>query len=86
MNLHANQPHVRGRVGTRSIVCATLLLVSLMIKPAVATPEDEVRSTFDRFVAAQNAHVSKQWNRCCSARRIFSGSHVAHRSGARMRR
>ena len=59
MNLHANQPHVRGRVGTRSIVCATLLLVSLMIKPAVATPEDEVRSTFDRFVAAQNAHDIK---------------------------
>ena len=27
-----------------------------MIKPAVATPEDEVRSTFDRFVTAQNAH------------------------------
>ena len=59
MNLHANQPHVRGRVGPRSIVCATLLLVSLMIKPAVATPEDEVRSTFDRFVAAQNAHDIK---------------------------
>ena len=37
----------------------TLLLVSLMIKPAVATPEDEVRSTFDRFVAAQNAHDIK---------------------------
>jgi len=36
-----------------------LLLASLMIKPAVATPEDEVRSTFDRFVAAQNAHDIK---------------------------
>jgi ketosteroid isomerase-like protein len=30
-----------------------------MIKPAVAAPEDEVRSTFDRFVAAQNAHDLK---------------------------
>ena len=30
-----------------------------MMKPAVATPEDEVRSTFDRFVAAQNAHDIK---------------------------
>jgi ketosteroid isomerase-like protein len=30
-----------------------------MIKPATATPEGEVRSTFDRFVAAQNAHDIK---------------------------
>jgi ketosteroid isomerase-like protein len=30
-----------------------------MIKPAVAAPEDEVRATFDRFVAAQNAHDVK---------------------------
>jgi len=30
-----------------------------MIKAAVAAPEDEVRSTFDRFVAAQNAHDVK---------------------------
>lgn len=36
-----------------------LLLASLMIEPAVATPEDEVRSTFDRFVAAQNARDIK---------------------------
>jgi hypothetical protein len=30
-----------------------------MIKAAVAAPEDEVRSTFDRFVNAQNSHDVK---------------------------
>ena len=30
-----------------------------MIKSATAAPEDEVRATFDRFVAAQNAHDIK---------------------------
>jgi ketosteroid isomerase-like protein len=30
-----------------------------MIKSAIAAPEDQVRATFDRFVAAQNAHDSK---------------------------
>jgi ketosteroid isomerase-like protein len=59
MTLHATPGASRERVGALSIVWATLLLVSLMIKPAVATPEDEVRSTFDRFVAAQNAHDIK---------------------------
>ena len=59
MNLHANQVDYRSRDARRSIACATLLLVSLMIKPAVATPEDEVRSTFDRFVTAQNTHDIK---------------------------
>lgn len=58
MNLRANQLHHRSRVGIRSIA-ATLLIVSLMIKPAVAAPEDEVRSTFDRFVTAQNEHDIK---------------------------
>jgi ketosteroid isomerase-like protein len=59
MSLHANQLDCRSRVARRSIACATLLLVSLMIKPAVASPEDEVRSTFDSFVTAQNAHDIK---------------------------
>jgi hypothetical protein len=36
-----------------------LLLISLIIGPAVAAPEDEVRGTFDRFVVAQNAHDVK---------------------------
>ena len=31
----------------------------MTIKPAVAAPEDEIRSTFDRFVTAQNAHDIK---------------------------
>src|SRR5438105_13656573 len=43
----------------RPIACATLLLISLMIKCAAAAPADEVRATFDRFVAAQNAHDIK---------------------------
>ena len=59
MNPHANHHDSCSRVATRSIVCATMLLVSLLIKPAVAASEDEVRSTFDRFVAAQNAHDIK---------------------------
>jgi len=59
MNLHPNQLHRRSRVEIRSIASAALMLVTLMIKPAVAAPEDEVRSTFDRFVNAQNAHDLK---------------------------
>jgi ketosteroid isomerase-like protein len=59
MNLHASQLHPRRRIGIRSIARTTLLLGSLMIVPAIAAPEDEVRSTFDRFVAAQNAHDIK---------------------------
>jgi len=54
--MHANQLRRRSRVGVRSIAGAILLLVTLMIQPAVAAPEDEVRSTFERFVNAQNAH------------------------------
>ena len=56
MSLHANHFDIRSRVARRSIAYATLLLVSLLIKPAIAAPEDEVRSIFDRFVNAQNAH------------------------------
>ena len=41
------------------MVCVTLMIFALMIKPAVAGPEDEVRATFERFVAAQNAHDIK---------------------------
>ena len=49
----------RNRVARRLIACAALLFISLMIKAAVAAPEDEVRATFDRFVTAQNAHDVK---------------------------
>jgi ketosteroid isomerase-like protein len=38
---------------------AALMLMSLMVTSAAAAPEDEVRATFDRFVAAQNAHDIK---------------------------
>src|SRR5688572_29658187 len=38
--------------------CTILMLLALMIGPAAAT-EDDVRATFDRFVAAQNAHDVK---------------------------
>jgi ketosteroid isomerase-like protein len=47
----------RGGVVRHLIVCVALM--TLTIKPATATPEDEVRATFDRFVAAQNAHDIK---------------------------
>lgn len=35
------------------------LVASLPPAAAVASPEDEVRATFERFVAAQNAHDAK---------------------------
>ena len=39
------------------IFMATLFATLILsVGPAVAAPEDEVRATFDRFVAAQNAH------------------------------
>lgn len=46
-------------VARRLIICVTLMFVSLVAKPAIAAPEDDVRATFDRFVAAQNAHDVK---------------------------
>jgi ketosteroid isomerase-like protein len=50
----------RNRTARLSIVCATLMLVSMVMVPAVAAaPEDDVRATFDRFVVAQNAHDLK---------------------------
>jgi ketosteroid isomerase-like protein len=35
---------------------AAVLAILVSAFPALAAPEDEVRATFDRFVAAQNAH------------------------------
>jgi ketosteroid isomerase-like protein len=49
----------RGRDARRLIACVTLMFIALMIKSAIAAPEEEVRATFDRFVAAQNAHDIK---------------------------
>ncbi|MEA2919922.1 MAG: hypothetical protein QOJ15_12003 [Bradyrhizobium sp.] len=64
MNMWANEKaNVTGlyriRVARHLIACMTLMFVSLMIESAIAAPEDEVRATFDRFVAAQNAHDIK---------------------------
>jgi ketosteroid isomerase-like protein len=64
MNMRANgnaneTDGYRDRPAWCLIACMTLMLLSLTIKPAVAAPEDEVRATFDRFVAAQNAHDIK---------------------------
>jgi ketosteroid isomerase-like protein len=36
--------------------CIALLFIPLVTNAASGTPEDEVRATFERFVAAQNAH------------------------------
>jgi ketosteroid isomerase-like protein len=57
-NTRTSQAH-HGRVAKYLIACVTLVLISVMLKSAVAAPEDEVRATFDRFVAAQNAHDIK---------------------------
>ncbi len=39
--------------------CIALLLICLAANAASAAPEDEVQATFERFVAAQNAHDVK---------------------------
>ena len=49
----------RGWVPRCLIVGLTLMFFSVSSKTAVAAPEDEVRSAFDHFVAAQNAHDVK---------------------------
>jgi ketosteroid isomerase-like protein len=36
-----------------------LVALAVLIRPLAAAPQDEVRATFDRFVAAQNAHDVK---------------------------
>ncbi len=45
----------------RSLLCAGAAFVafSVLIHPLAAAPEDEVRATFDQFVAAQNDHDAK---------------------------
>jgi ketosteroid isomerase-like protein len=45
-----------GCLARHLVACAAVILVSLTINAATAAPEDEARATFDRFVAAQNAH------------------------------
>ena len=36
-----------------------LIALTMLIRPLAAAPEDEVRATFERFVAAQNEHDTK---------------------------
>jgi hypothetical protein len=49
----------RGRSPVLRLAGAALVAVSLTAQPAAAVSDDEVRATFDRFVAAQNAHDIK---------------------------
>jgi len=55
-NAKIGQGGLRRRIGGRVIAGVALMLVSLTTELAIAGPEDDVRTTFDRFVAAQNAH------------------------------
>jgi hypothetical protein len=41
------------------VACVALGLSLLPVRLAAAAPEQEVRATFERFVAAQNAHDLK---------------------------
>ena len=50
----------RSGVARHLIAFVATTLACLMIRSAVAAPEDEVRAAFDRFVAAQNAHDLKE--------------------------
>lgn len=62
MNHTANRTNRDGRslrISRRMAACAALLLIALVTKAAFAAPQDEVRTTFERFVAAQNAHDIK---------------------------
>jgi ketosteroid isomerase-like protein len=42
-----------------AVICLALLFRALVRIPALAATEDDVRATFDRFIAAQNAHDDK---------------------------
>lgn len=46
-------------ISRRIVAYVALLLIPLVTNAAFAAPEDEVRATFERFVAAQNAHDVK---------------------------
>ncbi len=43
----------------RFLSAFVLLIVAFVWRPALVSPEDEVRAQLDRFVAAQNAHDLK---------------------------
>ena len=45
------------RTASLGLICLALLLGAMARQPALAASEDEVRATFERYVAAHNAHV-----------------------------
>lgn len=49
-----SSPHLMMR--SLSCAAAALIALSVLARPLAAAPEDEVRATFERFVAAQNDH------------------------------
>jgi ketosteroid isomerase-like protein len=62
MNDTANRTNCDGRslrISRRMAACVALSLIPLVTRAAFAAPQDEVRATFGRFVAAQNAHDIK---------------------------
>jgi len=65
----------------RYVFLAVLLLVLPVAPAAWAGPEDEIRTLFDRFVAAQNAHDLSAVRGLLGTPRAFSGSRAGARSG-----
>ena len=63
MNEPTNSSTIRNaggpRISQRLVAFAALLLISLVTNAGAAAPDDEARVTFERFVAAQNAHDVK---------------------------
>jgi ketosteroid isomerase-like protein len=59
MSIRASNHAGDSRISRCLTACVVLMLVPLSIRSAFAAPMDEVRATFDRFVAAQNAHDIK---------------------------
>ena len=47
------------RTGCLAALIGLALLLGAMARPALAASEDEVRATFERYVAAHNAHDEK---------------------------
>jgi hypothetical protein len=48
--------HIHLEMEMKNFMAALFLSMMLSFGPAFATPESEVKATFDRFVVAQNAH------------------------------
>jgi ketosteroid isomerase-like protein len=58
--VNANSTTARSsRISRRKVAYIALVFVSFVTNAASAAPEDEVRATLERFVAAQNAHDVK---------------------------